>query len=126
MDENCKLLTIQLERMYKQGIKKFPLSTKLHISFAFFYMEELKQKAKAYEEFIRAERASPSFIEEFIIYRFKKIIKEKLEESKEEESDLIEIIRFDNHVSLCEEAMVHSAKLHKEFWTELIEEMPNL
>ena len=101
MDENCKLLTIQLERMYKQGIKKFPLSTKLHISFAFFYMEELKQKAKAYEEFIRAERASPSFIEEFIIYRFKKIIKEKLEESKEEESDLIEIIRFDNHVSLC-------------------------
>lgn len=78
MDENCKLLTIQLERMYKQGIKKFPQSTKLHISFAFFYMEELKQKAKAYEEFIRAERASPSFIEEFIIYRFKKIIKEKL------------------------------------------------
>jgi hypothetical protein len=36
-----------------------------------------------------AERASPSFIEEFIIYRFKKIIKEKLEENKEEESDLI-------------------------------------
>ena len=89
MDENCKLLIVQLERMYKQGIKKFPNCTKLHISFAFFYMEQLKQNAKAYEEFVKAEKASPSFIEEFIIYRFKKIIKEKLEESKEEESDLI-------------------------------------
>jgi len=78
MDENCKLLIMQLERMYKQGIKKFPSSTKLHISLAFFYMERLKQNARAYEEFVMAERASPSFIEQFIIYRFKKIIKEKL------------------------------------------------
>jgi hypothetical protein len=38
MDENCNLLIKQLERMYKQGIKKFPNSTKLHISLAFFYM----------------------------------------------------------------------------------------
>lgn len=113
MDENCKLLIIQIERMYRQGIKKFSSSTKLHISFAFFYMEHLKQNAKAYEEFVMAEEGNPSFIEEFIIYRFKKIIKEKLEDNKEEESDLIEIIRFDNHVSLCEEAMIESAKLHK-------------
>jgi hypothetical protein len=49
MDENCKLLIMQLERMYKQGIKKFPTSTKLHISLAFFYMERLKQNARAYE-----------------------------------------------------------------------------
>ena len=82
MDQNCKLLIIQIERMYKQGIKKFPNCTKLHISFAFFYMERLKQNAKAYEEFVMAERASPSFVEQFIIYRFKKIIKEKLQENK--------------------------------------------
>lgn len=126
MDENCKLLVIQIERMYRQGIKKFPGCTKLHISFAFFYMERLHQNARAYEEFVMAERASPSFVEEFIIYRFKKIIKDNLEENKEEENDLIEVIRFDNHVSLCEEAMVQSAKLHKEFWSELSEETPNL
>ena len=49
MEENCKLLVIQLERMYRQGIKKFPSCTQLHISFAFFYMERLHQNAKAYE-----------------------------------------------------------------------------
>lgn len=39
---------------------------------------------------------------------------------------MIEVIRFDNHVMLCEEAMLGSAKLHKEFWSELMEETPNL
>ena len=87
--------------MYKQGIKKFPNCTKLHISFALFYMERLHLNAKAYEEFVTAEKASPSFVDQFVIYRFKKIIKENLEENKEEENDLIEVIRFDNHVSLC-------------------------
>ena len=47
-------------------------------------MERLHANAKAYEEFVMAERAVPSFVEQFIIYRFKKIIKEKLEENKEE------------------------------------------
>ena len=61
--------------MYRQGIKKFPNCTQLHISFALFYMERLHQNAKAYEEFIMAERCDPSFVQQFIIYRFKKIIK---------------------------------------------------
>jgi len=78
MKENCDLLILQIERMYKQGIIKFPNSTKLHISFAFFYMERMHNQSKAYQEFVVAEKLSPSFIEEFIIYRFKKIIKEKL------------------------------------------------
>lgn len=49
MEENCRLLIVQLERMYRQGIKKFPACTKLHISFAFFYIEHLKLSARAYE-----------------------------------------------------------------------------
>lgn len=36
------------------------------------------------------------------------------------------MIRFDNHISLCEEAMLMSARLHKEFWAELKEEIPHL
>ncbi len=38
----------------------------------------------------------------------------------------METIRLDNHVSLLEEAMILSAKLHKDFWTELKEEKPDL
>ena len=50
---------------------------------------------------------------------------ENSENSEEESStDLIEVIRLDNHISLCEEAMSRAARLHKEFWAELKEETP--
>ena len=40
--------------MYRMGIKKFPDSTKLRLSFAFFHLERTKNKNKAYEEFSKA------------------------------------------------------------------------
>lgn len=117
----------QLERMYKLGIKKYPTCTRLRLSFAFFQLERLKNKNKAYEELTYAQKTDPTFEEEFIIYRFKKIIRENLENAGEDNTtDLIELIRFDNHISLCEEAMLQVARLHKEFWTQLKEETPEL
>ena len=78
-------------------------------------MEKMNNKSKAYEHFTKAlHETEPSFGEQFIIYRFRKIITEKLEENQEdEETDLIELIRFDNYISLCEEGMYMSGKLHK-------------
>jgi hypothetical protein len=64
--------------MYKLGVKKYPDCTKLRLSFAFFQLERLKNKNKAYEEFSLALKTNPTFEEEFIIYRFKKIIRENL------------------------------------------------
>lgn len=61
--------------MYKEGVKKYPNCTKLRLSFAFFYMEKLQSNNKAYEEFSIAQDTEPSFGEQFIIYRFKKIIR---------------------------------------------------
>jgi hypothetical protein len=86
----------------------------------------MKNKEKAYEEFSAASRLDTTFQQQFNIYRFKKIIKENLEDREESDADLIETIRFQNHVSLLEEAMQKSAKLQKEFWTELKEEIPDL
>jgi hypothetical protein len=48
MEDNCVQLLKQLERMYKIGIKKYPESTKLRISFAFFHLERTKNKNKAF------------------------------------------------------------------------------
>ncbi len=70
--------------MYKQGVKKHPQCTRLRLSFAFFYMEQLESNNKAYEQFTIAQNTEPSFGEEFIIYRFKKIIRENLEEKEED------------------------------------------
>ena len=113
---SCKQLLKQLERMFLYGIKKYPQCTKLYLSLAFFYMEKMNNKNKAYEYFTKALVSTDAwFGEQFIMYRFRKIITEKLEENKEkdEETDLIELIRFDNYISLCEEGMSMSGKLLK-------------
>lgn len=65
--------------MFVQGLKKYPDCTVLRLSFAFFNMERLKKNSKAYEQFSIAETTDPSFGQQFIIYRFKKIIKEHFE-----------------------------------------------
>ncbi len=98
--------------MYETGLKKFPSYTKLRLSYAFFLMEFICNKDKAYEQLLRAEMSNPDFNEEFIIYRFKKIIKEKLEVSEEQEEDqsLLSLIFFDNEVALFEEHMMSAAK----------------
>ncbi len=61
MEDNMTQLIKQLERMYILGIKKYPISTKLRLSFAFFYLERTKNKKKAYEEFSNAEKTDPAF-----------------------------------------------------------------
>ena len=93
-------MTVQVERMFLQGIKKYPECTKLRLSFAFFLMEKVKDNKRAYAQFTIAGDTDPSFGEQFIIYRFKKIIRENLE-SKDRDADLIDIIRLDNYISLC-------------------------
>jgi hypothetical protein len=112
--------------MYISGLKKFPDSTRLRLSYAFFLLERFKNKNKAYEQLVLAERGKPAFYQQFIIYRYQKIIKENLDEENENNSDIVSLIAFDNHISLCEEYIKLSANLHKEFWAELKEDRPDL
>lgn len=64
--------------MFVEGLKKYPSCTKLRLTFAFFYMEQYENNSKAYEHFTKALSTDPSFGEQFIIYRFRKIIGENL------------------------------------------------
>lgn len=82
----------------------------------------MKNKNRAYEQLQLAQLGKPSLDEQFIIYRYQKIIKENLDESNESNADIVSVIAFDNHITLCEEFMKISANLHKEFWAELKEE----
>jgi hypothetical protein len=121
MDQSCQQVLKQIDRMFKAGIKKFPECTKLRMSYGFFQLEQIHNNERAYEEFTHSSRLDTSFQQQFNIYRFKKIIRENLESREGSDADLIEMIRYENSVSLLEEGMILSAKLHKEFWTELKE-----
>ena len=56
-------------------MKKFPECTKLRLSYAFFQLEQMRNKERAYEEFSAAAKLETTFQQQFNIYRFKKIIR---------------------------------------------------
>lgn len=72
------------------------------MSYGFFQLEHMRNKEKAFEEFVNSSKLDPSFQQQFNIYRFKKIIRENLENREGSDADLIETIRFENYVSLLE------------------------
>lgn len=124
-----KLLQV-IDRMYESGINKFRLSVRLRIMYAFFLLEKMNNKKRALEELTIAENLKPSFEDEFLIYRYKKIIDENLDEQSsgenEGEVDIVGIIAFETHLRLCVHFISKSGELQREFWMQLLEDKPNL
>lgn len=94
-------------------------------------MERLNDKKKALEELSIAQNLKPSFDEEFLIYRYKKIIEDNLNDinqreasNDEEEVDIVGLIAFETHLKTCIHFVQKSAEYHKDFWNELLEEKP--
>lgn len=91
------------EALYQTGISKFPNCTSLRISYAFFLLERLNKKQQANLELVNAEKYAPKFDEQFIIYRYKKLIEENSSEGSEhdENLDVVSNIAYKNHFTQC-------------------------
>lgn len=91
------------ESLYQSGISKFPNCTPLRISYAFFLLERLNKKQQASLELTNAEKYSPSFDEQFIIYRYKKLIEENSGggNDHDESLDIVSNIAYKNHFTQC-------------------------
>ena len=81
MDNNL-LLVQHARNMFRQAILKFPNCASLRIFYAFFLIEKQSRKTEALQELSLAQLASPTFDEQFIIYRHKKLAEEYSEESQ--------------------------------------------
>ena len=94
------------QSMFQLGISKFPYCTSLRMSYAFFLVERMNNRVKSLMELKTAEKYSPSFEEQFIIYRLKKIFEEQSNESINEDEDsenldIVSNIAYKNHFNLC-------------------------
>ena len=132
-DFNAVILNLiqVVNKLYTKGIKHFKKAVTLRIAFAFFLLEKMNDKKSALEELTIAENLKPSFEEEFLIYRYKKIINNTLndrrsEDVKEEEIDVVDIIAFETHLKTCIAFIKKSTEFHKEFWNELLKKKPSL
>jgi len=129
LNEKYALLIQMLYKMYFFGIKKFPNNTSLMISYAFFLLEKMHTKQQALQELTQAEANKPSFDEQFIIYRYKKIIEDEIAESQTEGQggmDVVSEVAFQNHLKQLQANIEKSSLLHMEFWSQLSEDNPDL
>jgi hypothetical protein len=102
METNAFLLQ-HAETLFQNGISKFPNCCALRVSYAFFLLERLNKKQQANIELINAEKYSPKFEEQFVIYRYKKILEEYTGEvgDSEENLDVVSNIAYKNHFVQC-------------------------
>ena len=91
-NEKFNLLIQLINKMYFYGLKKFPNNTSLRISYAFFLIEKLNMKQQALQELNTAELNKPPFDEQFIIFRYRKIIEDEIAESKNEGTGGLDVV----------------------------------
>ena len=129
LNEKYALVIQLLYRMYSNAIKKYPSNTSLRIAYAFFLLEKMQSKQQALQELAQVEQYKPPFDEQFIIYRYKKIIEDEIAESQNEGQgglDVVSEIAFQNLLRQLQANIEKSALLHMEFWSQLSEDNPDL
>ena len=109
------------EYMYQAAISKFPNNTSIRISYAFFLLERMNKKQQASLELANTEKHFPSFEEEFIIFRYKKLLEEQTAElgDNEDNLDVVSNIEYKNHFNTFKNSIAKVATLYLEFWSLL-------
>jgi len=127
--ENVSFLFQHTQTLYQNGISRFPNSASLRIFYSFFLLEKMKNKQQALLELTNAEKYNPRFDEQFIIYRYKKIIEETSSELGDGEGnlDVVSNIAYQNHFTQCikltkivKSGIQKAANLYIDFWGLLI------
>lgn len=132
MDDMIIRLINAIDRLYSNGVKKFKRSIQVRISYAFFLLERTTFRKKALEQLTVAEILEPSFEDQFLIYRYKKIIEDNLgdqtpgSESQEQEVDIVGLIAFESHLKACIHFIKQTTEEQKQYWQELLQEKPSL
>ena len=87
----------------------------------------MKDRKGALNELSLAEKYKPSYDEQFMIYRQRRIIEDELTEGSEHGGvDFIAALNFDSQYKQFQSLIEKSALLHYEFWNHLLDDSPDL
>ena len=114
-----------------EALTRFPKSGRLHMLYAYIQHEKLKNKYKSLFQLMFTEENKPSLQEEFLIYRYKNIIEEKMIESDRKYTeakgfDVNAIVTFQNKFVVFQSNLEKSVTIHLSFWRELLEQNPDI
>ncbi len=124
------LLAIYLRKRYKEALGRFPDSAALRIRYAFFYLEIMQSPAEAMKQFMKAQRCSPALDEDFIIFRYIRLLEDVQTQYKREgeaaSMDRVSLLEYDSYYRQCKKKMKEVARLQMEFWAELSMPSPDV
>lgn len=120
--ESVAFLYHHAQTMYQMAISKFPFCTSLRVNYSYFLMERMSNNRQALLELKNAEKYGPSFEEQFIIYRFNKLISEQGgggEEAEEGELDMVSAMAYKNYFAEFKASIIKATGLYQDFWSLL-------
>jgi len=127
---NPVFLKYLVKEKYGILIDKFINSSLLHINFATYLFEEMKNVHSALIQLGMAEKKKPSLQQQLTIYRKKfevaEYIKATSKETKAEYKHLTDLITFEELFNKCKAAIEKVVSLQIEFWAQVSNQIPDL
>lgn len=127
-NESNSLLLNFTKKLLEKSIRRFPKCTILKITYSSFLLDHMGNKREAMRELNECSKLKPSLDQQFIIFRYKKLIGDSLLESGKESGgfEYISAVNFDANFRKCKQNIERTALLHFEFWNHLQEDSPDL
>lgn len=81
------ILVYIIERIFVLALTRFPACIQLRINHALFLLDKMKSTQQALQELVLAEQEKPYIDEQFMIYRYKKMIEDQMVESRKNQGN---------------------------------------
>jgi len=127
-NESNSLLLNYTKKLMERSLRKFPTCVALRIGYASFLLDNIGNKREAMRELHECTKQSPTFYQQFIVYRYKKLIGDSLLENGKDQGGLeyLSAMNFDSHYRKCKGDIERTSLLYFELWNHLQEETPDL
>lgn len=122
-------LLLHCSELFAEGLNKFPRDNKLRLFYSLYLIQVPKNDNSALEQLLIVEKSEPDLEEEALTYHYREIIKDRLVSRKDGDANylnVISIMSYETHQNLFKEGIEVVASLHHQFWTALIDEVPDL
>lgn len=127
-NESNSLLLNFTKKLMERSLRKFPTCVALRIGYSNFLLDHMGNKREAMRELHECAKQSPTFDQQFIVHRYKKLIGDSLLENGKDQGgfEYLSAMNFDSHYRKCKGDIERTSMLYFELWNHLQEETPDL
>eukprot|EP01022_Parablepharisma_sp_SALTPOND_P003336 TRINITY_DN1132_c0_g1_i1.p1 TRINITY_DN1132_c0_g1~~TRINITY_DN1132_c0_g1_i1.p1 ORF type:complete len:1583 (+),score=151.93 TRINITY_DN1132_c0_g1_i1:1986-6734(+) len=110
-------------------INKYPKDVSLRLFYSLFLIERLNNTPMAMNELLQCSKRKPGFVDQFLIYRYKQLVKDHIITSSKSQNQSYSVataIAYEGTFKKFRGKIEKAAVSHMQFWSLLWEESPNM